>query len=1378
MSASDCRYPLAGNSSFDLLRLSQINPSRPPSPFEKRVSAYNTKPQAGFTSRTPQGKQEDGKVTRSSSVAKIVLKRQEAEPIKLSIKKEGQYQEIDSKNQKNIDRQVKKIQIPIVDLSSHKEMHPKPIQKSNGIGIQILMQLGNTWLGSFAMFKSACLLQWLGEPSVNTRSAIESQLNKMSSSLHLSKFLEGMAPWIAEVIKEKCLTLELSPLLKKFLIKEPQALPAFIAALLPHLYCNIANSIQISKGESQQHLSDCSTEDDLNFPSSTDTSAIMLADVVSLMCGMIHKHLPSIQQHVKSLDMIPDGKQKDKVIEEAFSGIVQEFLDVALPNGIKDLPLPVIPRFSQYFWEIIKKQIMPKIGYQLYLQITSPLQLKDQQELLQKNGGETLVSLAQLGGRQAAELLPSLLMPKTSGDSPVVAATIKSIQGLLSGSDQLKRWMEPWLRIQLHAFSSFKEPELKYLWKLFGRYCESLILHVFNHMSQQIPGIEVKEAMGVIFIQLLSGYSHFVNEKHEQIQKRLKDVILRKEDPKEDHELLHIFQPLADHLLHLMGLDQAAILPVPDFSKTLVVRQFKEMAPKFILEQYCAISNSNIDNREICEKLRTLLFDPKHLEESEVAVDVISTIYKNGELSQGAMFNEFYRNLWRASGTDELAATLEEICGKMASGLVDSSMKHLGISDQRQLQISHNPTMKAFDEQTKLMIKTALLESLVHLLGHVEVKAPQEPGTHPKAFTAFNALLQLHAMVSARLMGMSQDLSMIAKTYPEGSEAYMQEANKLFSGLASDIHGFIGVNPFKNFPLEGLPGGSSLKDVLWASTKSSLLPMLLHQAYRDLTKWESKTEAYYEELEQLYHTSHPKWACKVLAQYATDFIRHYLLNSSEDVAKLIIDGLGLQELKDNGEYFISQNIHAAAASEDPDFTTLWPAISKYAEAIFAKVFAGISKTIQNIEINNPDFTVDAAIQILKETADHFAVVAKVTEELGVDQAFQVPLADMLAAFGDRLHSGVPVKPSDPANVKDRVRLQGCFIPLAQKLLELANLSVRDFPIPSGLQKPVGELILNKIFPLVLMKCYQKACEPQVRNVLMLHFVQTLYAALNGVKPPKKDQELQEATPQLDPKKKQLYETCGSVVLELVKLIPDTAVQYVFMKEKVKNMSADAIGNAIMPILSRWSLLHMIDSAIYSGLPNFHPAKWEGKQGREDLIPRKISVRPDGKLELKAVKDFKFYFTQATNEITPYEQQKALEAAKVRRELRDGFTKTISQQLYEKLWAFIRSLWENMQGQLNDFVERMFSDKGREIKTVLDKVFRRIFFDVLGTIILFLTTPIIALTKLGIEKMIIDRRSENIIENLQTETLESLVYKWSDALFDALVRLHREPGRSS
>jgi hypothetical protein len=224
-----------------------------------------------------------------------------------------------------------------------------------------------------------------------------------------------------------------------------------------------------------------------------------------------------------------------------------------------------------------------------------------------------------------------------------------------------------------------------------------------------------------------------------------------------------------------------------------------------------------------------------------------------------------------------------------------------------------------------------------------------------------------------------------------------------------------------------------------------------------------------------------------------------------------------------------------------------------------------------------------------------------------------------------------------------------------------------------------------------------------------------------------------------------------------------------MKEQVKNMSAEAIGEAMLPYLSQWTLLHIIDTVIKSGLPSFHPSQWEGRIGQEVLTPLKVISLPKSKKEYKPVKRFEFTFSKTDQEVQAEAEEANRKAFKTRNELRDGFTKTIRQQLNQKTWLFIKSIWANIQAHIDDFIERQFPTIGPKIKRVLDKICRRIFFDFIGFFLRLGWYPINYIINL-IETIHINKRSDEIIENLHISTFEDLVYKWIESTLNILLRM--------
>lgn len=1250
-------------------------------------------------------------------------------------------------------------------LETHQAIHQKELSEES----QKTEAVSSGFFSSVSIWSTVKVLQsvrfyiMLGAPSSGERDKTDEQLNELTGSIHAAKTLHALSPAITDSIQAKLTSLDSYESLNAFFKEEQHSLHTLVDVLLPVIYKNLAkNAHERHKTRNEQH------------------QYTNLADVTSFICEMIDNHLSYINQRIANIENVQDEEKKNKAIYQAFSRIVDDFLAIALPDGINELPLSKIPFVTEHYWNVLQKQVLPILFYHVYNQFAFPMRENKKEILLQMTGGESLVSLAKMASEQTIELLPQLFSdsreenhdPFDDDKLPLVVIMARGFSSLLDGTELFKTWTSNWFAKELTVFSKSDNAYLKKLWKLLGGYVDPLLNHVFATMVdikevQESNSGRIPDAIGIILIRLLSLSSRFHHENHKLIEERIERLKQRGENYKEDEVLLKIFRPFADDMLSLMGLVDPQKLPLPEILKGLITGPLNTHAPAFLLRQYIALLNMDTDDHSTHRKLRSLLFDPRKLEDPEMAIKILSILHKEEEGSAN-LFNEFHHNIWQESGTEKVAKTLEAMCSALALEVVGSLMNFYGISDQTLLKKDDNPLIAKFNQGLVSLVERAFLKILVHTMETVE-ESPLAKEKHPKFLIAFNIMGQLIGIVNKRL-----------KSDP--SEIEMDKRD--FVGLAADLYAYAGVNPFEPLPFSELPGAESLKNGINAGFKNSILPKLIEQIYFETMGWQFTFQDSLNELDRNYHTTHSKWVCKVIAQYATDYVRHYLRNSDSDVSTLLLSSLksyfgaykevtdACDDLKNEMECFLRENLQKFSEDNDPEVKAFWLALTNYFEAAAAKFLAEFSKTIREIELENPDLTVDIAVQLLKDTARHFSIVTKTTQEAGVEQSFEVPLTEMINAFGKELHDGVPLDLFANEAEKDRARLQGFFIPLAAKLFKLADLSIKDLPLPKFIRQQLGELTVKKILPVALLRSFQKLLEPQIRNALMLNMMQTLYAAFNGNELAKREGGLKEAPSYPDPKQKHLYETCGYVVLELVKLIPDTAVQYILMKEKVKNMSAQAIGDALMPYLSRWTLLQMFDKVIYTGLPNFHPSKWEGKLGREDLVPLKAFVRPDGNMELKKVKEFKFHFPSTEGEIKAVQEAKVKEAFEVRMELRNAFTKTIGQQLRLKAWVFVKSLWIGFQDHLNDIIERMFSQNSLATKTMLDKIFRRVFFDVIGTMLQFLFAPLIALAQFVSEKTVIDRRSEDIIENMQSDLLENLVYKWTDTVFDSLIRLRK------
>ncbi len=1214
----------------------------------------------------------------------------------------------------------------------------------------------------------------------NSRRQSDVAINDLSGSIHLAQAIHALAPVIAHWLQPKLINSDwpdaVRPSLMAFFKGEHATLTKLIDALLSKMYINIATNIR-----------------DANSANGGANKPVRLIEVISCIYEIVNKHLSHINTHIEAIENNPNLLKRQKMLNQLIYPLIDDFLVTALPEGEKELPVTHVPWLSRSVWTKVQKRLLPGLFLELYSQLAGPLNSNHKEALANLAGGESLASLAEALAQNAGEILPTLLSGGDSKDeatTPLTSFVTDKLSLFFAGSAAKKQWLGNWLKEQLVSLGNSANPEIKKLWLFLGGYLEPILAHVLYHMSElpappnQTQG-RVPDVMGIMAIKLFSLCSRFFNTHRKAIDDSIAILKASHSDPLSDVQVLSLFNPLREDLLKMMGLDQTAYWPLPDFLKEIAAAHLKAALPKFLIKQYIAITESQLDDKATRTKLRALLFDDKNLDDPVVTTKVVSSLHEKGISCSANMFEEFYQSLWKVSGTENIVITLEGICAVFSSEIVSGVMTHLGVSKQEALIPEANPFMRQTVSYLKKWVESVLLGMLGHIIETTENKRPETDDEHAKQLFIMHLYLRLGNIFGRRLKNVDEKLKELKSQAKGDARFYTQELRKIFAPLAEELHAMVGSNPFKHLPLDGLPSADKLKDVLWTAVRENILPDVIAATYAETMAWKNQLPVLQEKLEHCYRTTHAKWASHVVAKYAADFIRNHLSTASGEVSESLVSAgreffafaedktakavtVALEANKSSITNMIAQNVRQSAESEDAQIVALWPALNQYLEGAIAKVFVQISTKIQTVETENPDLIIDMAIAMLKDTAEYFKIVNSITEELGEAHGYRVPTAVALAAFGERLHDGVPFNPDASEEEKQRVRLEGCFIPLAAKILKLADLTVDNFPMPSSMKGAVGELMMEKIIPLALLQANMKLLEPNVRDAMMLQFVQTLYAALNGMDAKPKEGLAEEAK-KLTDKQKHLNETCGALVLELVKLIPDNMVQYVFMKEKVKSMSAAAIGEAMMPHLSRNTLLQIIDGALFSGLPSFHRSKWEGKVGREVLVPLKTALCPDGKKELKVAKYFKFHFPKNAAQQQADNDDKKIQADHTHKMLRDEFVRTISSQLSVKAWEFVKAMWHSLQAQLNDFIERQFPETGPKVKAYLDKIFHWIFFDALGAIISFMITPLIKVLQFVVERIYIYQKADDIIKNIHSETLEHLLYKWTDVIIDSLLR---------
>lgn len=1246
------------------------------------------------------------------------------------------------------------------DLGSIEAIHISKDSRINSLSTKIA-QLAHGVSVSF--FKACRTLLMTGAPSAGVRKKQQATVYTVSGSPQLAKAVPDIASFLAEGIHGLLVDPNSEQIMNNFFKGEKQTLKSLLEDLLPTLYINLSKYASEHSGNEYRDLEGGFTP----------------VKAVSVIVQMFNTHFPHITTRIAAIDKIRDPEKFEKKFRDLFTPLVDDIIAAFFPNGPQDFPLLEIPFFTKSVWSKFKHLYLPNLLIDLYTQFRAPHFVMPKEKLAAMPNGHLLVSFAETMATSAPELIPQIFV-----DQAFLSSISDHLKGFFEGSDHLKNWLATWVSSVIGSFGKSQDPEIKKIWTFFASYLEPFLVHIFIHLAEK-DSMEkeqgaTEDAIGTMIRKLTLCLCQFFDGHKAAIDTYIESHATSSENFSAKPEFIALMKPLSDSLLKICGLERADLLPLPVCLQKIIYGLLQEHLPRFLAKQYHAIKGAPMDDAIARRRLRSFFFDDRNIQNPQVTVKVVSALFAIKDESNPA-FEEFFRKLWKESGTEDFVQWLESILKLVSVEIADSLVASLNLGKE-----SKSLFLKQITQFLSSFCETALVKIFADFLdSSKDACFKTKPSSDMCLLNVFKSVVDLF---SKHLKGMGHRIQKM-----QSEESKNAERRDIFKGLAKDIQEFCPSNPLTHLPFDGLPGGESLKSLLWDKVKLIVLPEFLSRTYLECTSWISQKEKTTQKIDKYFHTTHPFWSSKLFSQYASDRLRNFLESGSDNCAHLLLYSIRqhfenskspdkaiavnyLLKHHAKAKKTISSMLKIIAKGNNKSLDQIWVALVNYLDSSFMEFFKNLSANLQEIEEKNPDLMVDLASGLLKDAADYFKTLNRITSQNNAEHAFKLSERDVILGFGFdmNLHRGIPYDFSASESEKEAFRIQKSYIPRTRKILKLANIKMEDLPVPSFLRSVFGEVLTKKLLPLVFLQADRTLLEPPMRDILMLKFVQTLYATLNAITFPTNNEIIEEFITHQDPKQKRLNESCGAVVLELVKLIPDTMVQYVFMKEKVKNISAAALGEAIMPLLSKWTLLQVVDAILYSSITGLHPSKWEGKAGRETLVPRKLFTRPDGKTGIKKANRFKFIFPITPKEIQAELDFKTLEARRVSLQLRDAFTQTISSQMVLKIQQVVKSTWDYHQIQIDDFAKKYLPSFILPFKRFVDSCFHIIFIDVIGSILELATSPVFKLIKLIIEKMYIDHRSDEMIKNLHSEGFDILLYRWVDTFLDTLLKAAYSP----
>lgn len=1139
-------------------------------------------------------------------------------------------------------------------------------------------------------------------PNSGTRQEYD-ELVQLGSGPEFSFLLQKACPLLAEVLE---------PLLRDHagLSLSSHLLQHVLEGMIPKVVLNIAKQARDRCGEKE------------------DKSTGILAEISELLTQIISTHCVRIQRRLEEIKNYPEAKRAQKQ-RELFVPLAEELVTLMFPKGVRELPFPWGVR--SLVWRNIKAQA-PAIAETLYFQFTAPFNEKQKELLNQYEGGALLNSVGECTAEKCAKLMPYLLRRQDGKRSPFNDMLSRRIIAFLSPKTPRYKRLIDWMALQLEQMGHNQNSELVRFWDFLGRYVSPLVTHACLNVIERDEGAQNRNAVMSVCGGLLNEVNHFWTEHGTEIFSYGRGLQVS------DDALALKFETLVQRLTIVLGIDSKEKLPLPLMFQQLGFAVMMSVLPRLIADYYLTQAKVRKEPRDLHIALRNLLFDRRWLNDDKVPKETCAELVLE-KTPPEKIHEEFYHKLWTKSGTHEAARMLESTIQNLVADTTKSIWKALELPSHETttfLYTFHGMLVQNIEMVTKRLMLNAMTST-----ASLE---PSTPEQHPRYLMLFDVIL--------RFMGFVY-------------ENTTTSLDKAFYRISDRCHQMLSPSPIDHIPLDGLPGADEAKLALWTLVRTVIIPLTLQSSYQDSFSWCNSLGEQRQQLQQLYHSTYTTEACRVLAQFSTAFIRHYLSTSHNDLGSVFVQQLkkyiGENANEKKVQKMLAMNIQTFAQSQHPYAEIIWPVLTKYLEGMIHTIFTRLSIAFAEIEAKDPDFLVDTAIDLLKDVTEYFKAVNRMTEEYQEDHSYRVPKIVMLVGFGELLHPGVPLNPELTEAERNQIRVKGCFGPTTKRIMNIAKIKMDELPFPSPIRGFLGRVVVDVIMPNVIMGCVNKLMDNNVRDQLTLNFVSMLYNTLNTISPNHHAEAPNEVKHPLTEKEMHLHETCGALVQELVKLVPDTLTQYVFKKEQVTRLSKQAIGAAVMDHLNKSTLMQIIDKVVWVGLPALHASKWEGKIGKEKLVPRKVRIGADGRMEISPATQFHFHFPKSAEELATASFKHSIETARNRKKLRDLFTQTISSQVTSKARIYLKNVWDNFQSSFNRVVERYTAPYGPQVKEYMDDICYTIFWEFFGSIIGFLSYPFVKFAIWAGECIYIDRKSEEIIECLHAETLDNLVYHMID-----------------
>lgn len=1038
----------------------------------------------------------------------------------------------------------------------------------------------------------------------------------------------------------------------------------------------------------------------------------------------------------------------------------------------------------------------------LYESINSPRSLKHRIELEKLPGGAQLASWCEIAGNYIGEEIPKTFEDPDQCIDLSARMALKLIMTIANPEQKailekqtelplripeelldLHNWACSWFESKIKKAGSSQDPHVRKLWDFAKFSVDDLLAYIMLNLADDKPN---QDALFVVINKIMNSYILFNNKHGEKIKKAYLEIKLnnkdsaseKQQDPTKDKHFVALFLPLFQSIMQKAGIRKGQQLPIPQLLAGFGEEQLEKFIPQIFAELYCNFNSiEETDNRSKYLNLIQIAANPLNLNdvtpqgEAINAIEGLSTFFASQLVT-------LIRDLKITKKNSKSKTTSQVRLDKEIKLLKDPQIKKLwdGLESSissiiLQLFANHFEAAHALG---KSINHEMAIEIINKLLTSLFVFTPEEETAIDTALQIPTPLRRKKALKELFSKRIADLLSIINPAQNQAFPLTLPFPQPITELIWNQLENSFLPEFLSNIYLEKVKGQKQA-EIETAEMERITGSKVRSEICETLASFVSKFVPAFSELEH-----------STIAGDIFEVVSRKLGESGKAPGAEEVENY----LKHNKDAFIKE-MGEVMFKTALTLKGMQPITKECFKTVLIQVFSAMTKRVESFENSNSEnydknFLLKQGIDAMKLINEHFKALNMIQHDNKTHILHKLDGETIIKALvkSKALHPGVPqskealkaqrqfkdtlralksarsrvetlqrfgaLAANSVQRQKVRIkelrqtlhraqkivnqeRIANFCTPFTKDLLEIIGFTSADsLPFPSPLKEIIWDQLQNQILPNVILSVFQEILEPQALNQMIMTSLEA-YNAPEGA-------DGSHINISKDPMQKELDLVCGELIQQIAQVMPNSFAKKALKFDKIKNMSAEKIGQSIrIQLGEKLSLQKIIDMS----LPSLDRILKEG------TLPS-----DDDAFEIEAFKKL---------------HAEEVSLRKVRTDMKNTAHKTIS----ELISSSISQIGEKFFGFWNKAVDKVFGKHTNSIKTFFNFIGFRVVYTFIKWTLIIAATPLILvgwLTK-KIFWAFMDRHIakevDNVVKTVHMPIHEDLLYKLTERLVKSL-----------